>query len=46
VGIHHDGLRVGIADDPDAGVALELSQVVGEFRPEIGVLNVVNGTAE
>jgi hypothetical protein len=46
VGVHHDGLRVGVADDPDAGVALELAQIVGELRPEVGVLNVVNGTAE
>ena len=44
--VHHDGLRVGVADDADAGVALELAEVVGEFRPEIAVLNVVNGTAE
>ena len=44
--VHHDGLRVGVADDADAGIALELAEVVGEFRPEIAVLNVVNGTAE
>ena len=46
VGVHHDRLRIRVADDTDTGVALEFTQIVGKLRPEVGVLNIMNGTAE
>lgn len=39
-----DGLRVGVADDTDAGCALELGQLVFKLVAEISVLQIVNRT--
>ena len=46
VGIEDDGLRIGVADDADAGVTLELVELVLELGAEIGAFQVVNGTVE
>lgn len=46
VGIENDGLRIGVADDADAGVALELVQLVFKLRTEISTFQIVDGAVE
>ena len=42
MGVHHDGLGLGVADDADADVAGHFREILGEFGAEMGVLDVVN----
>ena len=46
VGVHNDGLRVGVADDSQASVALEVVELILKFRTEITTLQTVYGAAE
>ena len=46
VGVHHDRLRIRIADNPDTGIPNEFTYFIIELGPEIGVLNIMNRTAE
>ena len=40
--VHDDGLRLGVADDANALVALEVSKLVLEARTEIVALQTVD----
>ena len=42
MGVAHNGLRIGVADDANASVAQHLVDVVGKFGLELGVLDVVD----
>jgi hypothetical protein len=46
MGVHHDRLCVRVAYDPDAEGSPEFVQVFAELGPEVGVLDVVDGTME
>ena len=41
-----DGLGVGVADDADAGIALELGESRFEFGAEVGTFQIVNRAHE
>ena len=41
MGIHHQGLRIRVADDTNARIALKLIQLIPELGPEIGVVNIM-----
>ena len=46
VGVHHNRLRIRVTDNPDTGIPNELTYFISELGPEIGILNIMNRTAE
>ena len=46
MGVHDDGLRVGVADDTYSLLAMKLAEFILEFRTEIISLQTVDRTAE
>ncbi len=46
MGIEHNGLGVGVADNSDSTVSTEFCQIGFEFRSEISIFKAMDGSSE